>query len=602
MIGEIKAVYGFYFAFPDFYPGIFLSRWSMGGRDMVKNQSFLQFKRANCKNCYKCVRNCPVKAIRVKEQQAMIMEKQCILCEKCTLVCPQNAKEELNQIPDLQKRMLHGEKFAASVHPAFFAQYAGLDFEDISFMLKQLGFTEVYDAAEGGAVMKKMYEELLKGKTDSEVVISSQCMVVTLLVERKYPELLTKMARIPSMMQIHAQMIKQRDPEMHVVFISPCISAMAEMNEEGNSVDYVITFSEIEQWLEYKNCRRPVGKPEKDIRLSRVLALGGGLSMAMKSVEPYQPIFVNGIGNCKSVLEELKSGHYNNCFLDLSACINGCIGGPSFRKKPIHLLDALFAVKHVSMPEAGVPDFTLDYPAEYHPEIRQFMTTIEKEEQVSEGQIRTVLEQMGKFEKKDELNCGACGYNTCRDKAIAIAQGKAEISMCVPFMRTKQENYSQKIIDAMPGLLVTVDYHLNIVHMNKTALDLFDINRKKNLIGSPVSAIMDDYSLVNMIAFEKKLSQDQVTLADGKTCLDRVITNDKSNQMLLCIMKDITKDIENRKKRVKSQIAAAEMADKLMEEQLRMVHEIAGLLGETAADTKVAVERLKNTIMQEDLS
>ena len=213
--------------------------------------------------------------------------------------------------------------------------------------------------------------------------------------------------------------------------------------------------------------------------------------------------------------------------------------------------------------------------------------------------MRDALAEMGKFSPKDELNCGACGYNTCREKAIAIIQNKAEVAMCIPYMRAKQESYSNKVFNAMPGLLVTVDYNLKIIQMNEAASKLFNMPKKRRLIGKPVSEIMDDYSLASILAFERNLMQDEIYLEDQKCYLDRVMTNDKENKMILCIMKDITKERKHKDQIHNAQIEAARMADKLVEEQLKIVQQIAGLLGETAADTKVAVEKLKNTILLE---
>lgn len=587
---------------------------------MVNNKSLLQFKKANCKNCYKCVRNCPVKAIRIQNQQATIIESQCILCEKCTLLCPQNAKVELNQVPEIQSKMRAGMKFAASVHPAYLAQYPGIDFSVIRDALKAIGFSDAYEGAEAGALMKRRYEMLLEKKAgegqENMPVISSQCPVVVLLILRKYPELIPYLAPVPSMMETHAAMIKADDPDVAVVYISPCISAMTEMNEAGNQVSYVITFAELEEWMKQRyinlkayreNEALSKEKPteQADAKLSRIQAVGGGLSQSMQPAADYHYININGIVNCMGVLNELKENPRGKCFLDLNACINGCVGGPSFRKPPIHLLEAIQSVANAAKRYPEKMEYDMDFSCEKYEEIlplynRTFpIGSLSVNENVNEGEIRAILEKMGKQSEKDELNCGACGYNTCREKAIAISQGKAEVSMCVPFMRARQESYSNKIINAMPGLLITVDYDLNVIHMNKAAQDMFDICRKKNIIGNQVSEIMDDYSLVNMIANDKYLTQDQVILPDGVTCLDRVMTNDPKNRLILCVMKDITKEIEKKKSLARSQNAAAEMADRLMEEQLRMVHKIAGLLGETAADTKVAIERLKDTIMQE---
>ena len=171
--------------------------------------------------------------------------------------------------------------------------------------------------------------------------------------------------------------------------------------------------------------------------------------------------------------------------------------------------------------------------------------------------------------------------------------------MCIPYMREKQEDYANIIIEAMPGLLVTVDYDLNIIQMNKAANDLFDISRKKQLLGKAVGEIMDDYPIINMIAFNREIVQDCIYLNEQKRYIERVLTNDWKNKLILCIMKDVTREKESEKKQNRAKADAVQMADKLAAEQLRIVHEIASLLGETAADTKVAIEELKQTILQE---
>ena len=263
-------------------------------------------------------------------------------------------------------------------------------------------------------------------------------------------------------------------------------------------------------------------------------------------------------------------------------------------------MDALIAIRELSM-ENGHPDFEKDY----HIEISVDSERKFKQEEfypgkaITQEQLLHVLHEMGKYTKEDELNCGACGYDSCRAKAVAVIQGKAEVSMCIPYMREKQEDYANIIINAMPGLLVTVDYELNIVQMNKTAMDVFDISRKKQLLGQQVGTIMDDYTLVNMIAFDRRMERDCVYLDEEKRYIERVMTNDRKNKLIICIMKDVTKEKEQQKKQRRAQANAVQLADKLAEEQLRIVHEIASLLGETAADTKVAIEELKQTIQQD---
>lgn len=562
--------------------------------------SILQFHTANCKNCYKCIRNCPVKAIRVQNQQAQIIEEQCVLCEKCTSVCPQHAKVEHNDIPDIQKEIAAGKKVIASVHPAYLFRYGWNSIHSLEKCLQKIGFWKVFDAAQGAFMMKEKYTQFLEIQQQKKLVISSNCPVIVRMIEKKYPRIKKYLAPVYSMMQMHTEYLKEQYPEAILVYVSPCISVMSELNEPQAHMDYVITFRELSNWMNdvpenyLEECEK------KEIYLSRMTAVAGGLIQTMIPVAGQKYLSVDGIDQCKEILRELQTGGYENYFIEMNACKNGCIGGPYSQKREKKLLDALIGIRESSM-ENGQPDYQRDYHIEI-PEIpeRKFVQEeIYPGKTVTKEQITHVLQEMGKYTKEDELNCGACGYDTCREKAVAVIQGKAEVSMCIPYMREKQEDYANIIINAMPGLLVTVDYDLNIVQLNKAANDLFDITRKKHLLGKQVDEIMDDYAMVNMIAFEREIVQDCIYLEEQKCYIERVLTNDRKNKLILCIMKDVTKEKEWEKKQKRAKINAVQMADKLAEEQLRIVHEIASLLGETAADTKVAVEDLKQTILQE---
>lgn len=562
--------------------------------------SILQFHTANCKNCYKCIRNCPVKAIRVQNQQAQIIEEQCVLCEKCTSVCPQHAKVEHNDIPDIQKEIAAGKKVIASVHPAYLFRYGWNSIHSLEKCLQKIGFWKVFDAAQGAFMMKEKYTQFLEIQQQKKLVISSNCPVIVRMIEKKYPRIKEYLAPVYSMMQMHTEYLKEQYPEAILVYVSPCISVMSELNEPQAHMDYVITFRELSNWMNdvpenyLEECEK------KEIYLSRMTAVAGGLIQTMIPVAGQKYLSVDGIDQCKEILRELQTGGYENYFIEMNACKNGCIGGPYSQKREKKLLDALIGIRESSM-ENGQPDYQRDYHIEIPevPERKFVQEEIYPGKTVTKEQIIHVLQEMGKYTKEDELNCGACGYDTCREKAVAVIQGKAEVSMCIPYMREKQEDYANIIINAMPGLLVTVDYDLNIVQLNKAANDLFDITRKKHLLGKQAGEIMDDYAMVNMIAFEREIVQDCIYLEEQKRYIERVLTNDRKNKLILCIMKDVTKEKEWEKKQKRAKINAVQMADKLAEEQLRIVHEIASLLGETAADTKVAVEDLKQTILQE---
>lgn len=568
---------------------------------MQRFQSILQFKKVSCKNCYKCVRNCPVKAIRVHDHQARIIESQCIYCEKCILVCPQDAKEEQNMIPAIRSAMENKAQVIASLHPAYLARFGVTGINKIREAMKKLGFADVADAAEGASLMTAQYRALFPEQKELGVMISSACPVIVQLIKKHYPHLLGNLVQSASMMQFHANYLKKQYPKARIVYVSPCISVMSELREPGNEVDYVITLEELAEWLKKEGISVKEEEPERSAYRSREIALADGLTDLLGTVKGIRKLSVSGMEQCREVLKELHPEDFENCFLEMYACSGGCVAGPSFQMKKGRYLADVFAVKNAAFgknfhEEAGdyeLPEFELRRNFGYCP------AQVQAEDEVSEEEIRDVLAEMGKFSPKDELNCGACGYNTCREKAIAIIQNKAEVAMCIPYMRARQESYSNKVFNAMPGLLVTVDYNLKIIQMNQAATKLFNVPKKRRLIGKPVSEIMDDYSLASILAFDRNLMQDEIYLKDQKCYLDRVMTNDKENKMILCIMKDITKERKHKDQIYHAQVEAARMADKLVEEQLKIVQQIAGLLGETAADTKVAVEKLKNTILLE---
>lgn len=568
---------------------------------MQRFQSILQFKKVSCKNCYKCVRNCPVKAIRVHDHQARIIESQCIYCEKCILVCPQDAKEEQNMIPAIRSAMKNKAQVIASLHPAYLARFGVTGINKIREAMKKLGFADVADAAEGASLMTAQYRALFPEQKELGVMISSACPVIVQLIKKHYPHLLGNLVQSASMMQFHANYLKKQYPKARIVYVSPCISVMSELREPGNEVDYVITLEELAEWLKKEGISVKEEEPERSAYRSREIALADGLTDLLGTVKGIRKLSVSGMEQCREVLKELHPEDFENCFLEMYACSGGCVAGPSFQMKKGRYLADVFAVKNAAFgksfhEEAGdyeLPEFELRRNFGY------CLAQVQAEDEVSEEEIRDALAEMGKFSPKDELNCGACGYNTCREKAIAIIQNKAEVAMCIPYMRARQESYSNKVFNAMPGLLVTVDYNLKIIQMNQAATKLFNIPKKRRLIGKPVSEIMDDYSLASILSFDRNLMQDEIYLEDQKCYLDRVMTNDKENKMILCIMKDITKERKHKDQIHNAQIEAARMADKLVEEQLKIVQQIAGLLGETAADTKVAVEKLKNTILLE---
>lgn len=562
--------------------------------------SILKFKKVNCKDCYKCVRHCPVKAIEVRDHQAKIIESECILCGNCTIVCPQNAKEDISSINLIKKALSEKTSLIATVAPSYIANYNITSFFQMQQALTKLGFHNAYETAEGAYIVKTEYEKILENEKNS-VVISSCCPTVVQYIEKNHPQMLKYLAKTLSPMQAHSKLLKQSFPNSKIVFIGPCISKKAELEEDFNYTDYVITFEELDEWLSSENITFENTPSNDEKKLSRFFPTTGGILKTMKKNANYKYISIDGIDNCQKVFEEIENNKISNCFIEMSACLGSCINGPSFKRKTSNPISAIISVENSAVSPELSKNYTQDFNINYDFSInRTFKDKSVKKFLPDEKTITSILRKMGKNGIEDELNCGSCGYQTCREKAVAIYENKAEISMCLPYMKKRAESFSDKIITITPNLILTVDMDLNIQQINKSALDAFKITSEKDIIGFPVSRLLDEFDFVNIIAEEKTTEKKYKFLADYNLYLEQTFFYDKSNGLIICIMKDITSDKKRKTKIKNSRLNAANMADDIVEKQLRIVHEIASLLGETAAETKVAVEDLKNAILLDE--
>ena len=559
--------------------------------------SILQFKKVNCKNCYKCVRFCPVKAIEVREHQARIIENECILCGNCTVVCPQNAKEDLSDLPGILSLLAQGRETYVSLAPSWAAQYPDASLATMRRALAALGFAGVEETAEGAYLVKSAYESLVaSGKYDT--LISSCCPAVVQYIERHVPAALPHLAPVLSPMQAHARLIKERHPGAAVVFIGPCIAKKSEARSGGAQTDFVLTFDELDAWLlEADISIAPRADAGETSRLSRLFPVSGGILGTMAQDDQTRYLSVDGMERCIDALGEVVSGRLKGCFIEMSACRGSCIGGPSFRRKAAALLSRRISVERTARAPGASPDY--DTPAPFRL-TRTFRNERVGHEAPTPAQIGDILRRMGKSGPEDELNCGTCGYATCREKAAAVFCGKAEISMCLPFMKERAESLSNKILDATPNAIVTVDTDLKIQQLNRAACALFGIAQPHDVIGGPVSRIMDEFDFVSLIASGEKSLVRRVYRAEYAVYLEEIFLHDRQANDIICIMKDITGDRRRQKALHEKKQAAAGMADEIVARQLRIVHEIASLLGETAAETKIAVEDLKQTILMDE--
>lgn len=556
----------------------------------------LKFKKVNCKNCYKCIRYCPVKAIEVKNQQAQIIENDCILCGNCIIVCPQNAKEDVNEIDDIKGQIAEGKRVIATVAPSFVAACKVESFKTLEKALKELGFAEARETAEGAFLVKSQYENLVKDRWN-EAIVSTCCPTVVKYVERHFPEALPYLAPVISPMEASSRKIREEYKDAVIVFIGPCISKKGECEAETSATDYAITFDELAQWMEERNIKFTEDDQKENIKYkSRLFPIAGGIINTMSRDDDYDYIAIDGFDNCVKALKEIVNGNVHNCFIEMSACSGSCIGGPNFQKHDMSVINSRIKVENFAL-DKEENDFQIKKDIDMYDKKRDRQVVCPPP---TEQQILGILRKMGKNSREDELNCGTCGYATCREKAAAVYWGKADITMCLPFIKERAESFSDKIINITPNLVVAVDMDLKVQQINRAACDTFGIENEKDIIGSPVSRILDEFDFVNMITESKASLKKRTFLVEYNVYLEQVFLFDKSNSIIICIMKNITGE-KKRKNKIKAEkLRAANLADDIVEKQLRIVQEIASLLGETAAETQVAVTDLKDTILMED--
>ena len=556
--------------------------------------SFLTLKKSNCKNCYKCIRHCPVKSIRFSGNQAHIIDNECILCGHCFVACPQNAKQIVDDTEKVKVMLQSGDPVIVSLAPSFIANYDGVGISAMRKALKQLGFADVEETAIGATIVKTEYERMIR-EDNKSIIISSCCHSVNLLIQKYFPSVLPYLADVMSPMLAHCQDIKRRHPEAKTVFIGPCVAKKDEADHYKGLTDAVMTFEELTNWMNKEGIVLEQETDQDEESLARFFPVTGGVLKTMaQERKDFTYLAIDGVENCIEALKDIEEGKISNCFIEMNACSGGCINGPimeKYHKNPAK--DYIAVAKY-----AGKKDFDVPQPDSLR--LRKSFSPIELESRMpSETELQGILRQMGKFRPSQELNCGSCGYNTCREKAIAIYQGKAEASMCLPYLKDKAESFSDSIVRNTPNGLIVLNESLEVQQINAAARKIMNIRSASDVLGEPVVRILDPMIFMNALESRLGIIEQREYLAEYKRYVEQTVIHDKESRLIICIMRDVTSEEREREKKENISRQTIEVADKVVEKQMRIVQEIASLLGETAAETKIALSKLKESIANE---
>ena len=552
----------------------------------------LTSRENDCRSCYKCIRHCPTKSISFHDGQASIIFDECVLCGRCFSVCPQSCKVIRD---DKQKALdlIRNNKCIASIAPSFSSSYHGVSFESLKKALLELGFIDAEETAIGATIIKKQYDEYCLDPSH-DVIISTCCHSINLLIEKHYPSLSNCLAPFLSPMQSHSFDIKKRYPDAKVIFIGPCIAKKDEADRYKNP-DCVLTFLELDELFASNNIKVEAKEGAKEeYSKARLFPIEGGILNTMEKSSPSrQYLSFSGMDECIEVLENIAKGDVHNCFIEMSSCEGSCINGPAIEKDKKALVSSILEIKS----NAGKLDFkTSEYKKE---ELTKKFTPISlPEANFSESQIQEVLFKLGKYTKKDELNCASCGYPTCKEKAKAVLMGKANLEMCLPFLMEKAKSFNEDIIENTPNGIVVTDENLDIQLVNPSLCALLNI-KSSDVIGKSIDTILPS-ELFALALGNVPTRCAHITLEKYNLFVEASISYDSRYKSVMGIFRDRTQTHLEHERRLNDAKQTEKITREVIEKNMRAVQEIAQLLGESAANTKIALTNLAKTIDKED--
>ena len=565
----------------------------------------IDFKDASCKHCYKCVRYCEVKAISVENEQAHIMKNHCINCGHCLEVCPQNAKTFASDMERVKGYLRQGMKTIISIAPSYLGVLEYDKPGQIVDALQRLGFYEVRETAEGAALVTREYWKLLKAGEMTNI-ITTCCPSVNDLIEKYYPELVPMMAPVVSPMIAHGRLIKHiYGEDVKVVFLGPCIAKKEEaIGDERvrGAIDAILTFEEIVKWwkaegIDVHQCEnKPMGNPNP--KVNQLYPISGGIiqSVRASSIEDnYYKIHIDGLKACMELFDELKKGDIQHSFFEVNVCEGGCIKGPASDKWNQSLIRAKMDVEDQVAHREEATEIDGN-GIQLH---KTFKDRRVEDLMPSDQEMKTILHAMGKYTKSDELNCGACGYPTCRAKALAVYQKKAEISMCLPYAVAQAESMSNVVMDVTPNMILIVDKDLRIRECNKKAQEMLGVSREEAL-ERYIFEFVDALDIEEALRNKQQVARKKINLESVKLTVIESIVYIESIESVLVTYQDITKEEKAKLQHYNLKMETVEMAQKVIDKQMMVAQEIAGLLGETTAETKVTLSKLRDSILFEE--
>jgi iron only hydrogenase large subunit-like protein len=552
-------------------------------------------EKRECQDCYKCVRNCPVKAIKVEGGYASVVPELCIVCGHCVEVCPNGAKKVRDDLANARQLLALRKAVFVSLAPSFISEFPGIKPAQIIGALKKLGFTGVSETALGAQQVSAHTAALLV-KNPERVLVSSACPTVVCYLQKHRPSGAELLAGLLSPLLTHCKMLRQHfGADIGIVFIGPCIAKKLEAAQHPELLDVVLTFEDLRRWLEQEKVapEKMVETPEAHFVPERAAEgawypVDGGMIAGMKSscaVNDCSLMAFSGIGAIKKALDGIEEMKPNNgLFLELLACEGGCVNGPKVQRRGATVMKRHQVLRSMAPSDMALPRPPMvDIPADFN------VAPVETV-RYPDSQIREALRSVGKISPDDELNCGGCGYDSCREFGIALISQKAERAMCVTYMRQLAHKKANALIQKMPSAVVIVNDAMRVIEFNTAFVNLFA--KDKTAAGGGVVKI-EGIALAEVMPFASLFHS---VLKTGEDILDRdlrfqntilhaTIFSIEKHSLVGGIIQDITKPAVRKEQVIRK-------AREVIQKQLATTQQIASLLGENAAESEITLNSI----------
>ena len=564
---------------------------------------------AECHDCYKCVRHCPVKAIRIENGHASVLPNRCIACGHCVKICPSHAKRIRDDLPRVRALLQRNKSVYVSIAPSWAGVFPSWKKSQLIGALRRLGFVGVSETALGAQEVSAAVAEDL-AKLPRGVFLSSACPAVVDYVRTYFPQYVDLITPVGSPAMTHAKLLKKTlGEEIGVVFIGPCAAKKNEADRHPELIDVALTFDELRKWLREEDLD-PAELAENDAEHfvpydaneGAIYPLEGGMPETIRRCgcpENVQLLSISGIPQLEEALEkqteskDLYRHDTGPVFVECLACSGGCINGPGASSRVSGLVAASGVLANVNYRETTKRTPQVRVPYELSPgEFRA--------ESVSADAMRRALERVGKTTPDDELNCGGCGYDSCRDFAAALIRGDAEPSMCVSWMRQMALRKANALLRCMPAGVVIVDSELKIVESNEVFAEIFGDGEElidlfhefPGLEGAFIDSILPACKKLFLAALRSGKDVRREHFPVGNILIDITVFTIDPGKTVGAIVQDVTRTDMRR-----NQIARR--AQEVISRNISVVQEIACRLGEHMADTEILLNSIADGFRSE---